>query len=167
MNSDLKPKKQTPLSLKKDDESNLTFVLLKPDCIKRGLMGKVISRFEEKGYEILKIKKENPKREVVKELYRDLPDSYFKENVDFVCSGPVCAMVIKGPNAVSGCRTLQGATKPEERLPGTIRGDFSSHIRENILHASDSLESAKRELALWFKEPENQSFPYLLISSNN
>lgn len=134
-------------------QREFTFVLLKPDCLKKKLIGEVITRFEKKGYEIFCIKIIHPRKEIVEQHYKEhVSFPYFQKNVDFICSGPVCAMVVTGPDVVNGCRKLQGATKPSERLPGTIRGDFSHDITENILHVSDSKESAKRELELWFRD---------------
>lgn len=130
-----------------------SFVMVKPDGVRRGLIGEVISRIERKtlhvaDIRILVIDKELASRHY--EEHREKP--FFDELVSFITSGPVVAMVVEGEDAVTVVRTLMGATDPAKAAPGTIRGDFGLAITENIVHGSDSPESAKRELALYFPD---------------
>lgn len=128
-----------------------TFVMIKPDGVRKGLVGEIISRFEKKGLVLLKLKLLSLSREKAEELYaihKEKP--FFEPLVEYVTSGPVVVMVLEGEGAVKVVRLLVGATDPQEALPGTIRGDFALTIEENIVHASDSKESYKRESAIFF-----------------
>ncbi len=128
-----------------------TFVMIKPDGVRRGLIGEVISRFERKGLKIVALKMLHMSREQAEELYsvhRDKP--FFNDLVEFVTSGPVVVMIVEGESAISVVRTLIGPTDGRKAPPGTIRGDFALSIQENIVHASDSPESFEREHKIFF-----------------
>ncbi|AHY46824.1 Nucleoside diphosphate kinase [Rubrobacter radiotolerans] len=128
-----------------------TLILVKPDGVKRRLAGEVISRIERKGYDIREMKLMQVSRELAEEHYGEHREkSFFGELVDFITSGPVVAMRVEGENVVPVMRNLMGATNPAEAAPGTIRGDLALTISENIVHGSDSPESAERELGLFF-----------------
>ena len=128
-----------------------TFVMVKPDGVRRGLVGEVISRFEAKGLTLEKMRLLTIPTEMAEQHYGEHVDKpFFGELVSFITSGPVVAMEWSGPDAVQIARTLMGATNPVEAPPGTIRGDFGTIISENIVHGSDSPESAERELGLFF-----------------
>nr|WP_314630447.1 nucleoside-diphosphate kinase [uncultured Mogibacterium sp.] len=128
-----------------------TYIMLKPDCVKRGLMGEVISRIERKGYKIVDAKMMNLDEAILKEHYAHLADKpFFPEIVAFMTSGPVLGMIVEGENAVQGMRIIMGATKFEEATAGTIRGDFAHNTSENLIHGSDSLENAEIEIKRFF-----------------
>lgn len=128
-----------------------TYIMLKPDCIKRGLMGEVISRIEKKGYRITNAKMLNLDEKILREHYAHIADKpFFPEIVSYMTSGPVLAMIVEGENAVKGMRILMGATKFEEATAGTIRGDYAFCTSENIIHGSDSVENAEIEINRFF-----------------
>lgn len=128
-----------------------TYIMLKPDCIKRKLMGKVIARIEDKGYSIVDAKMMTLDEKILKEHYAHLTDKpFFPEIVSFMTSGPVFAMIVEGENAVKGMRNLMGPTQFEEAVAGSIRGDYAFSTGENIIHGSDSVENAKIEIARFF-----------------
>nr|WP_198004066.1 MULTISPECIES: nucleoside-diphosphate kinase [Mogibacterium] len=128
-----------------------TYVMLKPDCVKRGLMGEVISRIERKGYKIVDAKMMNLDEAILKEHYSHMADKpFFPEIVEFMTSGPVLGMIVEGENAVQGMRIIMGATKFEEAAAGTIRGDYAHSTRENLIHGSDSVENAEIEIKRFF-----------------
>lgn len=128
-----------------------TYVMLKPDCVKRGLMGEVISRIERKGYKIVDAKMMNLDEAILKEHYSHMADKpFFPEIVEFMTSGPVLGMIVEGENAVQGMRIIMGATKFEEAAAGTIRGDYAHSTRENLIHGSDSFENAEIEIKRFF-----------------
>ncbi len=130
-----------------------TFIMIKADGVKRGLIGEVISRIERKGYRINKAKLFKPKRELVEEHYIEHRErEFFKGLVDYIADEDVMAMEVEGEDAIEVMRLLIGDKDPKVAGPGTIRGDFSSSLSQNIVHGSDSKESAERELHLWFKE---------------
>jgi len=132
-----------------------TFVMIKPDGVQRGLIGKIIERFERKGLKIVALKMLKLSKELAKKQYEvHREKSFFKGLVNFVTSGPVVVMVVEGKNAIKAVRNLIGATDPLEAIPGTIRGDFGMEIGRNIIHASDSENSAKKEIYLFFNENE-------------
>lgn len=132
-----------------------TFVMIKPDAVQRGLIGEIISRLERKGLKIVAMKMLNVSRELAERHYAEHREKpFFESLVSYITSAPVVAMVVEGKNAVKVVRTLVGATNPQEALPGTIRGDFGMDIGRNVIHASDSLESAEREISLFFKPEE-------------
>ena len=128
-----------------------TFVMLKPDCIKRGLVGEVISRIERKGYRITNAKMMWLDEDLLRVHYAHLADKpFFPEILSYMMSGPVLAMIVEGENVVAGVRILMGATKFEEAAAGTIRGDFAMSTGENIIHGSDSPENAEAEIKRFF-----------------
>ncbi|HET8960513.1 nucleoside-diphosphate kinase [Nocardioides sp.] len=133
--------------------SERTLVLLKPDTVRRGLVGEVTSRFEAKGLSIVRME--------LRTIDGELADQHYAEHVerdfypplrDFVTGGPLVAMVLEGDEAIAVVRALAGATDGRKAAPGTIRGDLSLSNRENLVHGSDSAESAERELAIWFPD---------------
>lgn len=131
--------------------SEQTLVLVKPDGVQRGLIGEVISRVEQKGLRVRRLELRSLSRELAQEHYGEHADRpFFGDLVEFITSGPLVAMVVEGPKAVASVRALMGATDPLEASPGTIRGDYAIEIGENIVHGSDSTESADREIALFF-----------------
>jgi len=132
-----------------------TFVMVKPDGVARGLVGEVISRFEKKGLRIIALKMLRMSREQAEELYsvhRGKP--FYNSLVDFVTSGPVVVMVLEGESAIDVVRIMIGPTDGRKAPPGTIRGDFALSIQENIVHASDSPESYRREHVIFFPDVE-------------
>ncbi len=132
-----------------------TLVLVKPDGVRRRLIGEVISRFEKKGLKIKALKMMWFTREKAEEFYsvhRGKP--FFESLIKFMTSGPIVAMVLEGDSAISVVRKMIGPTDGREAPPGTIRGDYSLSKQENIVHASDSLESARREISIIFSENE-------------
>jgi nucleoside-diphosphate kinase len=127
--------------------------MIKPDGVRKGLVGEVISRFERIGLSILALKLVHLKREEAEELYAvHKGKSFFEPLVNYVTSGPVVMMVLEGTGAINVVRKVMGATDPQEAQPGTIRGDFALSIEENIVHGSDSKETASREISLFFPE---------------
>lgn len=130
-----------------------SFVMIKPDGVQRGLIGEVISRFERRGLKLVGLKLLQPSQALAEQHYgahREKP--FFGRVVSFITSGPVVAMVLEGPDAIHVIRNTMGATKPAEAAPGTIRADYAVDIAYNIVHGSDSTESAEQEIALWFGE---------------
>ncbi len=128
-----------------------TLILVKPDGVARGLVGEVIGRIERKGYTIEALELRTLERATAEEHYGEHVDKpFFAELVDFITSGPLVAMRVTGDDAIVGLRTIMGATNPIEATPGSIRGDFATVIGENIVHGSDSPESAERELGIFF-----------------
>jgi nucleoside-diphosphate kinase len=126
--------------------------MIKPDGVSRGLVGEVISRIERKGFTITKLRKMQINEALAKEHYQEHVDKpFFSELVSFITSGPVVAMIVEGEKVASTIRAMVGATDPKEAAPGTIRGDFAVEVGKNIVHASDSSKSAKREIALFFR----------------
>ncbi len=128
-----------------------TLVLVKPDGVRRGLAGEVISRLEKKGLTLVAMELRTLDRETAEQHYgehRERP--FFGELVDFITGGPLVALVVEGPHAVAGTRRLMGVTNPVEATPGSIRGDHALEIGQNLVHGSDSPESAAREVALFF-----------------
>ena len=128
-----------------------TFVMVKPDGVARGLIGPIVSRFEAKGFKLVAARLEKLPEKRVMEQYREhLEKPFFPSLRHYITSGPVFLMVWEGRSAVTVIRSLVGATNPAEAAPGTIRGDFALDIGRNVIHASDSPESAKREIVLHF-----------------
>lgn len=132
-----------------------TLVLIKPDGVKRNLIGEIISRIETKGYTVVDMKKFTPSRELLAAHYAEHEGKPFYEPlVDFMASGDVVALCVEGNRVIEGFRALAGATDPTVALPGTIRGDLGRDwglkVQQNLVHGSDSEESASREIALWF-----------------
>ncbi len=132
-----------------------TLILLKPDCVQRNLMGEIIGRFEKKGLTILGMKMIQLDDALITEHYGFLADKpFFPAIVSYMKSSPIVAMAIRGSNAVSTIRTMSWSTNPVDALPWTIRGDFALSIDGNIMHASDSVETANEELERFFKKEE-------------
>jgi nucleoside-diphosphate kinase len=136
-----------------------TFVMVKPDGVTRGLVGHILSRFEEKGLKLIAARLEKLPEKRVRDQYREhLEKSFFPSLYHYITSGPCFLMVLEGRNVVPVVRSLVGATNPADAAPGTIRGDFAMDIGRNVIHASDSPESARREIALHFPEHELCSY---------
>jgi nucleoside-diphosphate kinase len=132
-----------------------TLVLLKPDAVARRLAGKIIARFEEKGLWLLGMKLLTPPKATAEKHYAEHASKpFFKDLLSFITSSPIVAMVLEGPDAIELVRLMVGKTKVTEALPGTIRGDFALSTQQNLVHASDSPESAAREIGIWFQESE-------------
>ena len=132
-----------------------TLSIIKPDEVKKGVVGKILDRFESNGLRVAAIKKLQLTKEQAGEFYavhKDRP--FFGELVEFMTSGPVVVSVLEGENAVAKNRELMGATNPKEAAPGTIRADFAESIDANAVHGSDSLENAKIEIAFFFAKSE-------------
>jgi nucleoside-diphosphate kinase len=128
-----------------------TFIMLKPDAIKRRLAGEIIARIESKGYQILEIKSMMLTREILRIHYGHLIDKpFYPEIEDFMMSGPVWSMIVEGEGAIAGMRAMMGPTKIEDAPAGTIRGDYAFSTSENIIHGSDSPESAAIEIQRFF-----------------
>jgi len=128
-----------------------TFFMIKPDGVKRNLIGEIISRVEEKGFKITKIKMMTISQDLAEEHYVEHKDKpFFSDLVSFITSGPVVAMQVEGENVVAQIRNLMGATNPSDATPGSIRGDLATELDKNVVHGSDSDESAERELNLFF-----------------
>ena len=130
-----------------------TFVMVKPDGVRRKLAGEIIRRIESRNFDIIAMKMLTPSRELAEEHYAvHRGKDFFEPTVQFVTSGPVVAMVVEGENAIQLMRNMMGATNPLNAVPGTIRGDLTISMRENLIHGSDSPETAETEIKLWFPE---------------
>ena len=130
-----------------------TLILVKPDAFARGLTGEIIARFERKGLKIVALRHMTVARELAERHYAEHSERpFFGELVDFITSGPIVAMALEGPSAVRAARQLIGATDPLEAAPGSIRGDFAIEMGANMVHGSDSPESAEREIGIWFPD---------------
>ena len=128
-----------------------TLVLVKPDGVRRGLAGEVISRLERKGLTLVALELRTLARETAEQHYAEHSERpFFGELVEFITGGPLVALVVEGPNAVAGVRRLMGVTNPVEATPGSIRGDYALEIGQNLVHGSDSPESAAREIGIFF-----------------
>jgi nucleoside-diphosphate kinase len=128
-----------------------TLVLVKPDGVRRGLAGEVVSRLERKGLTLVALELRTLDRATAEEHYGEHKERpFFGELVEFITGGPLVALVVEGPNAVAGTRRLMGVTNPVEATPGSIRGDYALEIGQNLVHGSDSPESAKREIGIFF-----------------
>ncbi|MCM3358806.1 MULTISPECIES: nucleoside-diphosphate kinase [unclassified Psychrobacillus] len=136
-----------------------TFLMVKPDGVQRNLIGEIVSRFEKKGFQLVGAKLMQIPTELAEQHYGEHKERpFFGELVEFITSGPVFAMVWEGENVISTARLMMGATNPKESAPGTIRGDFAVTVGKNIIHGSDSSESAEREIGLFFKQEELVSY---------
>ncbi|MYL71203.1 nucleoside-diphosphate kinase [Halobacillus litoralis] len=132
-----------------------TFLMVKPDGVQRNLIGDITARFERKGFKLAGAKLMAIPTELAEEHYGEHKERpFFGELVDFITSGPVFAMVWEGEDVIATARTMMGATKPAEAAPGTIRGDLGVTVGKNVIHGSDSKESAEREIGLFFDEKE-------------
>ncbi|EGG00245.1 uncharacterized protein MELLADRAFT_75797 [Melampsora larici-populina 98AG31] len=145
--------------------SEQTFIMVKCDGVQRGLVGEIVGRFERRGYKIVALKMMHPSKEHVEKHYADLAGKpFFAGLCSFMSSGPVVAIVFEGKDVVKQGRAMLGATNPLSSAAGTIRGDFGIDMGRNICHGSDAVESAKKEIALWFPEGVVQ---YGLTSATN
>jgi nucleoside-diphosphate kinase len=132
-----------------------TYVMVKPDGVQRSLVGEIINRFEKKGLQLVGLKLMQIPQETAAKHYGEHKEKpFYGELIDFITSGPVVAMVWEGLNAVSVARTMMGKTNPAEAAPGTIRGDFAVFMGNNVVHGSDSTESAEREINIFFSADE-------------
>ena len=130
-----------------------TLILVKPDGVRRRLIGEVVSRIERKGLTISRMELRTISREIAEQHYAEHTERpFFGELVSFITGGPLVAMVVEGPDAVKSMRGLMGATNPVEATPGSIRGDFATIIGENIVHGSDSPENGEREIGIFFPQ---------------
>ena len=134
-------------------ETSRTLVLVKPDAFERGLTGEVLARFERKGLRIAALRQLTIDEQFAGLHYEEHTDKpFFGELVEFITGGPLVAAVMEGPDATTAARQIIGATNPLEAAPGSIRGDFALEVTFNLVHGSDSPESAEREIALWFPD---------------
>ena len=132
-----------------------TFIAIKPDGVQRALVGQIISRFEAKGFTLVGLKLMQVSKELAETHYGEHKEKpFFPGLVKFITSGPLVAMVWEGNGVVAAARKMIGATKPLESDPGTIRGDFAVDMGRNIIHGSDAVDTAEREIDLWFKKEE-------------
>ncbi|MEZ5080251.1 MAG: nucleoside-diphosphate kinase [Thermoleophilia bacterium] len=134
--------------------SERSFVMVKPDGVSRGLTGDIVNRIERRGFRIVGLKKAVMARDAAESHYAELSDRpFFGELVEFITSGPVVMLAVEGPEGtIATLRTMMGTTNPLEAAPGTIRADYALDVGENVIHGSDGLDSAARELALHFPE---------------
>ena len=132
-----------------------TLVLVKPDGVQRLLAGRILARYEERGLRLVGLKLMVVDRDLAERHYAvHRAKSFFRGLVEFITSGPLVAAVLEGPNAITVVRAMNGATRPQEAAPGTIRGDFALETAQNLVHASDSAETAIAEIDLWFTDDE-------------
>jgi nucleoside-diphosphate kinase len=130
-----------------------TLILAKPDAVERNLAGEILARFERRGLKVRAARLVTATREVGETHYAEHTEKpFFGELVDFITSGPTLALVVEGEGAIATLRTTIGATNPADAEPGSIRGDYASAMPDNLVHGSDSPESAAREIALWFPD---------------
>jgi nucleoside-diphosphate kinase len=140
-----------------------TFLMVKPDGVQRNLIGEIVSRFEQKGFQLVGGKLMSISKELAEEHYGEHKERpFFGELVDFITSGPVFAMVWEGENVITTARQMMGSTNPKDAAPGTIRGDFGVTVGKNIIHGSDSPESAVREIGLFFNNEELVQYDKLM-----
>ncbi|HEX8024858.1 MAG TPA: nucleoside-diphosphate kinase [Candidatus Limnocylindrales bacterium] len=136
-----------------------TLVLIKPDAVQRLLAGRILARYEDRGLKLVALKLMRVSTELAERHYavhREKP--FFRGLVDFITSAPLVAAVLEGPNAIAIVRAMNGATRPHEAAPGTIRGDFAVETAQNLVHASDGAETAAAEVALWFSADELEAY---------
>ncbi|WMW22684.1 nucleoside-diphosphate kinase [Methanolobus mangrovi] len=132
-----------------------TYIMIKPDAVQRGLMGEIISRVEKRGLKIAAMRLGVMSEESAKEHYKEHAERpFFASLIEYVTSGPSVSMVVEGKNSIAIMRAVNGATNPVDALPGTIRGDLAIETGRNVVHASDSTESAQREIAIHFKDSD-------------
>lgn len=132
-----------------------TLILIKPDAVQRALVGQILGRYEARGLRIVGLKMVHVERDLAErhyDVHRDKP--FFGGLVEFISAAPLVALVLEGPNAVAVCRAMNGATRPEQAAPGSIRGDLALETGQNLVHASDSTETAGHEIGLWFAAGE-------------
>ena len=136
-----------------------TLVLIKPDGVQRQLVGRILARYEDRGLKLVGLKLVKVDRDLAERHYaahREKP--FFAGLVEFIISAPLVALAFDGPNAISVVRAINGATRPHEAAPGTIRGDFALETGQNLVHASDSAETAEHELSIWFSPDELHAY---------
>ena len=139
-----------------------TFAMIKPDAVQRGLVGAIISRYEAKGLRIAAMKIMQVTEDIAKQHYAEhVEKPFFPGLLSYITSGPVVALVLEGKNAVAEVRKLNGATNPLEAACGSIRGDFAQEVGRNVVHGSDSVESAEREIAIYFGNDEVLEYDHL------
>ena len=139
-----------------------TFAMIKPDAVQRGLVGTIISRYEAKGLRVAGMKIMQVTEEIAKQHYAEhVEKPFFPGLLSYITSGPVVALVLEGKNAVAEVRKMNGATNPLEAACATIRGDFAQEVGRNVVHGSDSVESAAREIAIYFNDNEVLEYDYL------
>jgi len=142
-----------------------TYVMIKPDGVQRNLAGEIISRFENKGFKIVGLKMLQLDRAVAETHYAEhIGKPFFEALASYITSGPVIAMVLEGKDVVATIRAMNGATNPANAGPGTIRGDYAIEVGRNVIHGSDSVESANREIAIYFSEKELCEYKKLVDS---
>jgi nucleoside-diphosphate kinase len=137
-----------------------TLILIKPDAVQRALVGRLIERYEQRGLRVVGLKMVHVDRQLAElhyAIHRAKP--FFTGLVDFIISAPLVALAVEGPNAITVCRAINGATRPHEAAPGSIRGDLALETGQNLVHASDSPETAADELNLWFADDELFDYP--------
>lgn len=140
-----------------------TFLMVKPDGVQRNLIGEIVQRFERKGFQLIGAKLMSVSTELAEKHYGEHKEKpFFNELVEFITSGPVFAMVWEGENVIETARKMMGSTNPKDASPGTIRGDFGLTVGKNVIHGSDSKESAEREIALFFDEKELVNYEKLI-----
>ncbi|XP_015781794.1 nucleoside diphosphate kinase A [Tetranychus urticae] len=145
----------TWITIKMSGNKERTFIMVKPDGVQRGLVGEIIKRFEAKGFKLVGIKMKQASEELLKKHYEELAGKpFFGGLIKYMLSGPVVPMVWEGLNVVKTGRVMLGETNPADSKPGTIRGDLCIQVGRNIIHGSDSVETAKREIGLWFEDKE-------------
>ena len=138
-----------------DAKLERTYIMIKPDGVQRGCVGEIIARFEKKGFKLLAMKLYSPSKQLLEEHYKDLKEKpFFPKLVEYMMMGPVVCMIWQGREVVKTGRKMLGATNPLNSEPGTMRGDYCIESGRNIIHGSDSVESAEREIKLWFKPEE-------------
>lgn len=139
-----------------------TFAMIKPDAVQRGLTGEILKRYEQKGLRIAGMKIMNVTEDLAKQHYAEhVNKPFFPGLLEYITSGPVVALVLEGKNAVAEVRKMNGATNPLEAACGTIRGDFAQEVGRNVVHGSDSVESAAKEIAIYFAPEEVLDYNYL------
>lgn len=136
-----------------------SFVMLKPDAVARGLIGPILARVEQKGYTFVAMKLVEVSRKLAEENYAvHKGKSFYEGLVKYIQSGPVLACIVEGEDAIAGCRRLIGPTDPKKGAPGEIRFDFAQEIGRNLMHGSDGPDTARSEIALWFRDNEIASY---------
>ncbi len=147
---------------KGDRDMEKTFAMIKPDAVQRGLVGPIISRYEAKGLRIAGMKIMQVTEEIAKQHYAEhVEKPFFPGLLQYITSGPVVALVLEGKNAVEEVRKMNGATNPLQAACGTIRGDYAQEVGRNVVHGSDSVASAEREIAIYFTEDEVLDYEHL------
>ncbi|KAL6947127.1 nucleoside diphosphate kinase [Hanseniaspora vineae] len=142
------------------DNTERTFIAIKPDGVARGLISQILGRFETKGYKLVGIKLVKPTEDLLNQHYAEhVGKPFFPKMLKYMLSGPILATCWEGKDVVKQGRAILGATNPLNSAPGTIRGDFAIDMGRNVCHGSDSVESAQREIKLWFKDEELVDYP--------